>query len=200
MLEPDNRAINQWGKSDKTYRNYEVYLKKNKFHLTFIDLLYVSNFKGGNATINEFENDVNNKLNDYSKRLNEIDIEFRGKELKNLTEIELKILIVKVQDIFDLVKKSETKIDGFSYSYLSTLLHFYFPDLLPILDRRVLINSKIVEYDNYIQVDKYGQIIKIEDYYEKLIRFMRNELKNSNSKLRELDRKLFIGKIPKRKN
>jgi hypothetical protein len=83
---------------------------------------------------------------------------------------------------------------------LSTLLHFYFPDLLPILDRRVLINSKIVEVDNYEQVDKYGQIIKIEDYYEKLIRFMRNELKERNSKLRDLDRELFIGKIPKRKN
>lgn len=202
MKEPKNPALTRWGKADKTYQNYKGYLenKKEKFHLTYLDLLYVSNFKGGNSTINELENEVNEKLKIYSKTLSEIDEEFKDKELRNLTENELRILFEKVQNIFGLVKNSNTKIDGFSYSYLSALLHFYFPDLLPILDRRVLINSKIVEVDNYEQVDKYGQIIKIEDYYEKLIRFMRNELKERNSKLRDLDRELFICKIPKRKN
>lgn len=201
MKELKTPALTRWEKADKTYENYTSYLDKktDKFHLTFIDLLYVSNFKGGNSTINGLENEVNDKLKHYSEFLKEVDDIFKDKELRNLTENELEILFEKVQNVFDLVKDSNTKIDGFSYSYLSALLHFYFPKLLPILDRRVLISSKIVCVDDIKQVDKQYQIIQIENYYDDLIRFMREKLQKENYNLRDLDKELFQLKIPKRK-
>lgn len=51
------RTLTQWKKSEISLQNYQNYLsrKKDKFHLSIIDLLYILNFKGGNATINEGE-------------------------------------------------------------------------------------------------------------------------------------------------
>lgn len=198
MNSPKNRSLTLWEKSSITYDNYRNYLNKktNKLQLTLVDLLYVSNFKGGNATINEIENELNEKLKLYSKFLVEINEEFKDKQLRDLSEYELKILNEKVINIFQLVKNTKTKIDGFSFSYLSTLLHFYFPALLPILDRRVLINLEIVNKDNRKQVDKYGQVKNIEIYYEELIRRTKAiSQKEKNKSLREIDKELFIIKI-----
>jgi len=198
MDNPKNRSLTLWEKSNKTYDNYKIYLDKktNKLQLTLIDLLYVSNFKGGNATINEFENEINEKLKCYSKILVEINEEFKDKQLRDLSENELRILNEKLLSIFELVKNPKTKIDGFSYSYLTALLHFYFPELLPILDRRVLINLGIVNKENRKQVDKYGQIKNIEIYYEELIRkIKRISQREKDKSLRQIDKDLFIIKI-----
>tara|TARA_R110002167_G_scaffold134051_7_gene319389 strand:- start:8521 stop:8706 length:186 start_codon:yes stop_codon:yes gene_type:complete len=53
----DKRAEKQWQKSKYSFENYINYIsrKKDKYHLSLLDLLYISNFKGGNATINEPE-------------------------------------------------------------------------------------------------------------------------------------------------
>jgi len=108
-----------------------------------IDLLYIKNFKGGNATINEDEQIINEKLRDYYlEELQEIDKAFNSKKLSELKDDEIKNLIEYVNSISDLTTNDETKIDGFGVSYLSALLSSYFPELIPIVDRRVLIKLK----------------------------------------------------------
>jgi len=131
--------INQWEKADISYRNYLDYIskKKEKFELTYIDLLYVRNFKGGNASINEDEASVNKKLKKYSEHLMAINQEFR-KYLKDLSSEELESLKNKALSFIRLTLSNSTSIDGFRCSYASALLHSYFPNLIPILDRRVL--------------------------------------------------------------
>jgi hypothetical protein len=191
----DNKAKTQWSKANISYNNYIVYIGKkiNKFELTLIDLLYISNFKGGNSTINEDELIIKNKLITYSKYFKEIDAEFGSRKLVELNDTETNRLIEKVKDLCSLTKKNtESKIDGFSVSYLSALLNCYFPNLLPILDRRILINLGIV---TKIHRNKQGQIKDIEAFYEILIRRMKEEAIRKRITIREIDKDLFKVKI-----
>jgi hypothetical protein len=50
-----SRERTRWEKADISYRNYIAYLnrKSSPCELSLIDLLYVSNFKGGSASIQE---------------------------------------------------------------------------------------------------------------------------------------------------
>ncbi len=93
-------------------------------------------------------------------------------------------------------RNTDNKIDGFSVSYLSALLNCYFPNLLPILDRRVLINLGLVTDQD---INKQGQIIDIERFYENLIFKMREKSLSENKSLRQIDKELFVIKIPKEK-
>lgn len=195
----DKKAEKKWGKAAISYKNYIKYIdcKTNKFELTLIDLLYISNFKGGNSTINEDELIIKDKLKTYSKILNEIEGEFGSRKIVDLNDIEVKRLKEKVKVLCSLTKKNtESKIDGFSVSYLSALLNCYFPNLLPILDRRVLINLGIV-ID--VDINKQGQIIGIERFYEILIDKMKKKSLEEEKSIRQIDKELFVIKIAKRK-
>lgn len=195
----DKKATTQWDKAAISYTNYLKYIdsKADRFELTLIDLLYISNFKGGNSTINEDELTTKDKLKIYSKRLKEIEAEFGSRKLTDLADKEINGLIEKVKFLCSLTKKNtDNKIDGFSVSYLSALLNCYFPNLLPILDRRVLINLGLVTDQD---INKQGQIIDIERFYEHLIFKMREKSLSENKSLRQIDKELFIIKIPKEK-
>ncbi|MCA4898257.1 MAG: hypothetical protein ACK514_03015 [Bacteroidota bacterium] len=195
----DKKATTQWEKAAVSYTNYAKYIqsKADKFELTLVDLLYISNFKGGNSTINEDEFIAKTKLKKYSKALREIEAEFSSRNLAELNDKEVKELIEKVKTLCYLTKKNtDSKIDGFSISYLSALANCYFPNLLPILDRRVLINIGIVTRQ---EIDKQGQIIDIERFYEPLILEMRKKSSSENKTLRQIDKELFVIKIPKEK-
>ena len=54
----------QWERANVAYRYYEDYLPKkiNRFILSLEDLLFVANFKGGNAMINDKQYDLEKKL------------------------------------------------------------------------------------------------------------------------------------------
>ena len=81
--------------------------------------------------------------------LKAIEDAFNLKELSQLSNEEIMELISKVNIICNLTHKdTNTKIDGFSVSYLSALLSSYFPNLIPILDRRVLMNLNLVVKDD----------------------------------------------------
>lgn len=193
----DKRALTQWTKSEISYKNYQEYIikKTQKFELTLIDLLYISNFKGGNATINEHEQSINKKLEAYSKGLLDISSEFSGNSIATLTNDQLESLIQKTLDICKLTQKdSETKIDGFSVSYLSALINSYFPTLIPILDRRVLISLGLVEG---IDIDKFGQIKNIQRFYRPLIIKFAKLSRSENLCVREIDKILFTKKLIK---
>jgi len=77
---------------------------------------------------------------------------------------------------------------GFKCSYASALLHFYFPNLVPILDRRVLNGIGIK-----VKRNKQGQVVNIERYYSALIDLFHSYLKyNPNKSLRDYDKENFV--------
>ena len=193
----DKKAITNWKKSSIALKNYSHYIKKKieeqKFDLTLIDLLYISNFKGGNATINEEESIVNSKLKAYSNVLIKIDTSFGDKFLSILKEYEVLSLIKLVKEFVYLSKKEETCIDGFKASFLSALLHSYFPNLIPILDRRLLINLDLIKEED---LDSQKQVKKIEIHYSKLITAVQIKSEVTGNSIRELDAILFEIKLP----
>jgi len=193
MTEIDRRAEQQWDKSDISYTNYInfIFSKSDKFKLTLIDLLYVSNFKGGYATINEPEETIKEKLVVYGQLFKEINEKFDNRNLNNLDNNEISELITFSEKLIKLTDyKSENKIDGFSVSFLTTLLHFYFPNLYPILDRRVLNGLKLITETD---LDKQGQVKKLKDFYSKLILEFKQRTRTQT--IRELDKELFITKF-----
>jgi len=188
-----SRAETQWDKADISYRNYLDYIdtKKDKFELTLIDLLFVRNFKGGNASINEGGSSVNKKLARYSELLREIDSKLGTKTLQELAREELTWLKDKARSFVCLTLDDETAIDGFKVGNASALLHFFFPELVPILDRRVL-NGACIE----AKLTKEGQVIDIEKYYPALVQNFYDHLRNHPSKsLRDYDRECFVKPI-----
>ena len=193
MKEKDRRAEQQWKKSDISYTNYVNFIssKSDKFKLTLIDLLYVSNFKGGYATINEPEEIITEKLVVYGQLFKEINERFYNKNLNNLDDNEITELITFSEKLIRLTDyKSEKKIDGFSVTFLTALLHFYFPNLYPILDRRVLNGLKLITETD---LDKQGQVKKLKDFYSKLILEFKKRTRTQT--IRELDKELFITKF-----
>lgn len=197
MIIIDKRASTQWEKSSISYLNYQNYIQKKpiRFKLTLVDLLYVSNFKGGNATINELEKEIDFKLESYSKILQSIEREFKNSKLANLDAEQIEKLTLFVDEICNLtLKSSENKIDGFSVSYLSALLNSYFPKLIPILDRRVLINLQLASKQNR---DKQDQIKNIQRFFTPLINKIALLSREQKKSIRELDKELFIQKIEK---
>ena len=184
-----SKTSTQWQKANLSYQNYIDYIlsKPEKYELTFIDLLYISNFKGGNASIHEKEISVNAKLKKYSECLKTIHKEFDNKQLRDLSKEELASLKRKTSEFVNLTSGSSTAIDGVKSSYASALLHFYFPNLIPILDRRVLNGTGIKK------VKKGEQVKDIEKYYPELIEnFYRYLQQNHNKSLRDYDRENFI--------
>lgn len=190
----DPRAITKWKKSNISFENYQHYIqvKKNHFELTLIDLLYISNFKGGNATINEPEDEVNYKLDAYISKLWEIEKEFYNKSLWELDSRELERLTDIVLEACNLTKTSKTKIEGFSVSYLSGLLCAHFPDLIPIIDRRILKNLQLVTDQDF---NSQGQVKNIERFYPQLIEKIAVMCKDMRLSIRKIDSKLFVTKI-----
>lgn len=187
----DKQAERRWKKSNISFDNYRQYIacKPERCSLSFIDLLYISNFKGGNSTINEEEDKINFKLTFYSNELRNIDALFTNSNLGDLTEEMVKKLIKKVYDICDLTLKSRsTNIDGFSVSYLSALLCAHYPNLIPILDRRILKSLSLVSVTD---IAKSGQIKSIQRFYGPLITKVSKISKKKKKTIREIDREEF---------
>jgi hypothetical protein len=192
-----NSAETKWDKSSISFKNYQNYInkKEDKFKLTLIDLLYISNFKGGNATTHEPEDTIEEKLKFYTDILIKIDNKFKDKELAELNNNEVEELWILIEKICNLTNKNlKTKIDGFSVSYLSALLNAYFTKLIPILDRRILINMKLVESKDLY---KSKQVKDIFTFYKSLILKMKKESETTKQSIRDIDYKYFIMQIDK---
>lgn len=177
-------------KSNVSLINFQNHInrKNDRFALTLVDLLYVSNFKGGNSTINEDENLLSVKLNKYSARLRHIDLLFSNKILAELSAKEYVSLCQEIQHLLELCNNEECAIDGFKASYLSGLLHAYFPQLIPILDRRLLINLGIVSAHDLLD---NGQVRSIEHFYPALLDKLRHLSRLEGKTLREIDQEYF---------
>lgn len=199
MTSIDQKALTRWNSANLSFENYLKYIDKksktDRLGLTLIDLLYISNFKGGNSSIHEDEDGVNLKLEKYSELLKKIDQQFNSKSLVDLSENKLNILIQLVENMFELTESSETKIYGFSISFLSALICAHFPNLVPIIDRRVL-NG--LELDD-LKLNSSKQVTNMKDLFPGLVKEMQSKLKEANGKisLRDLDKELFIKPITK---
>ncbi len=192
----DKKSLTRWNNLNVAFENYRKYLaRKSKIELDYVDLLYISNFKGGNASIIEDDDSVNQKLQTYQVYFVGIEKQFRNKRLQDLSTAEVEMLIAKVVELMSLTASTTTAIKGFKDSYLSGLLHAHFPDLLPVLDRRILVNTGVAPQEAVIK--STGQIKKIANYYPKLIRWFRQSLCTRQQTLRELDREFFIYEINK---
>lgn len=194
MTSIDQKALTRWNSANLSFENYLKYIDKksktDRLGLTLIDLLYISNFKGGNSSIHEDEDGVNLKLEKYSELLKKIDQQFNSKSLVDLSENDLNTLIQLVKNMFELTGSSETKIYGFSISFLSALICAHFPNLVPIIDRRVLNGFGMKN----LKLNSSQQVTNMKDLYSELIRGIQTLLKEVNGRksLRELDYELFI--------
>jgi len=185
-----NRASTLWNKASKSLGNYQKYIegKQTEFELTLVDLLYISNFKGGNASIHEDQEKIDHKLKEYSKVLKLIHEGFYSRSLVQLSDLEMKRLIELAKMFLNLKDNLDTAIDGFKASFLSTILHSHFPDLFPILDRRLLVNMDLV---HKIDLSKSKQVRNIGEFYPKLIEKVRDICKASNKSIRKVDEEYF---------
>jgi hypothetical protein len=180
----------QWNNLDVAFKNYLLYIarKEVKFSLSLIDLLYVSNFKGGNASIVAPEREVDARLSKYSAILESIDDLYGNRSLRELTIDELEQLKKKAQLFIELPSKTSTRIKGLKASIASALLCAHFPNLLPVIDRNVLAGFAIQH-----EVNTQGQVINIETQYAALVHsFYLQMMKNKHITLRELDHDMFV--------
>ena len=185
----------RWVKMGKSLSNYQAFInkKEDRFRLGLVDLLYISNFKGGNGAIHEHEEDLAKKLVPYSNLLVQISLQFGTLELAQLSNIQTAALIGLLENLPSYTSDAKTSIDGFKISYLSALYHAYFPNLIPILDRRVLIGTSIITKPNQL---RNGQVIAIHKYFPELIMKMQLLSRSSGKSLRELDGLNFEKALP----
>lgn len=169
--------------------------KPTKYSLSIVDLLHVSNFKGGNASITEPEAQLVQKLDGYAKKLVEIGNLIGSQKLIELSAEKREQLKTLGMSFLDLTQKAKTNIRGFGPSYASALMAAHFPDVLPVLDRRVLNGAEI-----HVEYQSQGQVKNIITYYTKLIDAFHATLSNEPSlSLRQLDKRWFSKDMPKKK-
>lgn len=194
----DKRALNSWNKSNQTLA-FQLELIKTKtengrppIKLDFIDLVLISNFKGGNATI-AYDQYLDKKLEHYSSLFNSIQTQFGRYSLSNITDDKFENLKVSIKEVISSCYMDEFKIDGFKASFMSALLNVYFPNLIPILDRRLLLNLNLI---NSTHLDKYFQVKDIQQHYRELLDCVRELTKKTNKTVREIDKEYFIKPLP----
>jgi hypothetical protein len=181
----------RWENLNIAFENFRAYIarKSEPSALTLVDLLHASNFKGGNASITDPEDQVNSRLQHYAAILDEIQKEFGSRRLGDLNEHEKARFIKQAKRFIELPTKGPTHISGLGPSYASALLAAHLPDLATVIDRNVLVGAGIIDIS-----EADDQVQDIERYYGALICFLYQRLKtvDANSTLRELDKVLFI--------
>ena len=174
--------------------HFQSYIKskKDKFALSILDLLYVSNFKGGNASITEPEAGLSTKLKSYEALLHEIDSVVQDRKLVDLSNTQLERFKARGTIFLRLTQADETNIRGFGAAYASAMLAAYFIDVAPVLDRRALNGAIVNGAKISVDCDKQGQVRNICSHYEQLVDAFHSALSKENSlSLRELDKRWF---------
>jgi len=187
----DNRANNVWLRAKNAYDHYLTYLdsKADKYSLSFVDLIYVKNFKGGSSVISEPINGFAEKIKKYEGEIRELQSLLGSQNsLGGLDESDFIKIKPKIVAFSSMATIENTRIKGFGPSFSSALLHFYFPNIVPILDRRALNGAGISGLD----VNNQGQVTNMMDKYPELINYFRKRMKgNIKIELRDIDQELF---------
>lgn len=191
----DKAAETRWTRLNIALDYYRKYLAakpaKTKFTLSVVDLLFIRNFKAGNASVIEPPGSLKVKLRAYSSALKTIHCAFPSRALGTLAVKELSTLIVLADQTLKLALNPSTSIAGFGPSYVSALVSAAFPRLLPVLDRRVLNGADIP-----VHLTSQKQVVRIQEHYGALISKFHHVLQAEPSlTLRELDRRWFIARL-----
>jgi hypothetical protein len=146
----------------------------------------VRNFKGGNASVHVPQRELSRKLECWSGHLRKLAQLCDGRELRDLPSANL-ARVQRVASAFlelvDAGPRTSTGIFGFRASHASVLLHTRFPDLLPILDSRVLKGSGIIQQRRRAEAGDYPSLVDQ----------CRRELRaRPGVTMRELDREFFV--------
>lgn len=198
IAQTDKHAADNWKRLNQAFINYQRYLdsKVHRFNLSIVDLLYISNFKGGDASITEDSYVITEKLERYSDYLQRIDFGFGKRFLSDIQECDdLDMLVLLAIEFMKLTDEPKAKISGFRSSYASAMLCAYFPEILPILDHRAINGAQIPA--NWKKNGSRWEIKDIDEnyqeYYELLFyRVHAIAKKNPGLSLREIDFNLFI--------
>lgn len=186
--------MNRWKRANRAYEHYQSYIKckYDRYSLSFIDFIFVKNFKGGNSIIAEPIETFYSKANIYEKALrNFSEGPVLNNTLSSMSEAEFEVVKKKIVNFASISEDEDARISGFGASFASALLHFYFPLVVPILDRRVLNGSGI----DGVKIQK-GVVSNFLDLYPELIvNFRKRLLDNRGITLRELDLELFQKKL-----
>jgi hypothetical protein len=179
----------RWEKYQLSYDLLISYINSKredrKYELDIVDLMYVRNFKGGSASINEDEEKLKKKLIKYSILIKSISEMYLTESLFDLSEDQMqKLKNIAVKFIY-LSKEEETKIKGFGPSFTSALLHAHFPKLLPIIDRRVINGTGLKK------VKRKQQVTNSEKYYGKVVEIFWNRVHKSKESIRDVDKYFF---------
>ena len=160
----DNRAVTNWKRAQHAYEHYQSFIsaKPEKYALTFADLVFVKNFKGGNAFLDEPVVTFAPKLQCYEAALRACaaDPSF-SLTLSSIPNADYNRVRDAIIAFATLPEQSVSDISGFGSSFASALLHFYFPLLVPILDKRALNGSGVPG----LQVDSYNNITNLLALY-----------------------------------
>ncbi|GIQ76217.1 hypothetical protein [Bradyrhizobium sp. RD5-C2] len=181
--------MKRWDNLNHAFEYLKRYIngkpRETRFKVSEIDLALVSNFKGGNASVVEPVDRLTLKLVSYGDVLGTLAGTIDGKPLRSF--VDTGELAGQATAFLRLTKVRDTAIAGFGASYASALLAAYFPETLPVLDRRVLSGARIDHARN-----SQGQVLEIEKHYPELIaRFHAEMLRRPNLRLRDLDREWF---------
>ena len=185
-----DRAASNWSRLNVAFENYRLFIERKdpRLSLSLLDLLHVSNFKGGNASITSTEKEVDERLKSYCALLEKIDQQFGNRSLGTLGDSETGRLTAVCEDFLRLTIDERTSIKGFGPSYASALIAAHFPDLVPVLDRRI-VNGLGLKAD----WDSQGQIKRIENHYGDVIGSFRDKLRREKGlTVRDLDKRLFV--------
>jgi hypothetical protein len=185
------KAGGTWDRAAHAYEHYLEYVanKPDRHALSFTDLVYIKNFKGGSTIIAEPLATLSPKLQQYEQALRQA-AECRefSSPLKDVHDSDYALARSRMVAFVAMAQSSRAKINGFGVSFSSALLHFYFPALVPILDRRAVNGAGL----NGIKVDGQDQVTNLLELYPALIDCFRARLKaDAKLTLRSLDRHFF---------
>ncbi len=185
----DKRAVSNWNRAQHPYAHYMAYIAAkptaSKFTLTFADLVFVKNFRGSIATIAEPVATFEAKIAMYEAALRACagDPAF-ALTLSTIPAADYSRVRDRIVAFAALPNNPAAKISVFGVESASALLHFHFPNVVPILDKRALNGSNVAG----IKVDKYNNVTNLLDLYPTLIDAFRNQLVARPAKtLRDLD-------------
>jgi hypothetical protein len=204
------RQETKWKKSNTALDHFKLHIAekeksgKNRNTLSIVDILHVSNFKGGNGATAEPVELLDSKLESYTAEMESLESAFgKSARLQDLSAEDVELLVERCERFTSLTKKkSETEIDGLGPSYASALLACHFINLVPILDRRVLNGASKNGLATTIEWKKDVQPKGLEKHYGELIRYCHQRLTRSSDteySLRKLDYELFLTDMPKNK-
>lgn len=184
---PSDRADTNWENANRAFMLYQDYLhgKTDRFSLSATDLMYISNFKGGNASVSGTASEIETKLESYSAILRRINEVYGDRNLRDLSPTEVESLITLCIESF--TNLDAQRINGFAHSYWSAMLCAFFPSLLPILDRWIVTNLGIPH-----EKDSQGQVKNLQQHYAEVIRRFYRQTQSEGLSIRELDKRLFI--------